>query len=62
MLNKFGLLTPFGSLEFFNALSATFTKRTDSFRIFIKLFNVLVGSFACGGGYGNYKHKQNKNS
>lgn len=38
----------------FNAFSDTLTKRTDSFRIFIKLLSVLVGSFACGGGYGNW--------
>lgn len=35
------------------ALSGAFTNRTDSFRIFTKLFSVFVGSFACGGGYGN---------
>lgn len=37
----------------FSALSDTLTKRTDSFRILIKLLSVLVGSLACGGGYGN---------
>lgn len=33
------------------------TNLNDSFRMLTRHFRVLVGSFGCGGGYGNYIKK-----
>lgn len=53
MLNELALVVALHSPWTLMAVSGAFTKRTDSFRILTKLFSVFVGSFACGGGYGN---------
>lgn len=50
ILNEFDLFA-IPSAQFIVICSAgALTKRTDSLRMLTKLFNVFVGSLACGGG------------